>query len=134
MDIFTDDPDHRDLRVPVTIVKRACQRITAMPNEVTLTAPPGQPIASRIVLIRDTKDKAVVVERVVADDAAIVCTWGTGTEQPGHRQGSGGAQARINQQATERPARPPQQARSVRAVCSRHRVAGRRALIDLEPE
>ena len=76
--IFTNDPSYSELRVSVTIVKRARPRIVATPSELTLTAPPGQPVPSRIVLIRDSKDEPVIVERVVADDPAIICKWAQG--------------------------------------------------------
>jgi hypothetical protein len=46
---------------------------------VTLQAPAGQAVPSRMVLIRDQNDEPVVVERVVADDPAIRCTWAQGS-------------------------------------------------------
>ena len=73
LSILTDDPDYRDLKVPITIVKRSRQRVTATPQEVTLTAAPGQPLPSRIVLLRDRDDQPVIVERITADDPAVVC-------------------------------------------------------------
>jgi hypothetical protein len=78
LQILTDDPGYRDLRVPVTVVKRARQRLAATPGEVTLTAPPGQPAPSRIVLIRDNDDQGVVIDKVEADDPAVTCQWAQG--------------------------------------------------------
>lgn len=76
--IDTDDPSYRELKLQVIIIKRSRQRVQAAPHQVALTAAPGQPIPSRIVLIRDGDDQGVVVEKVVADDAAVVCTWAQG--------------------------------------------------------
>jgi hypothetical protein len=76
--IYTDDPAYRDLKVPVTIVKRLRQRLAATPSVVRLAAPAGQPIPSCIVLIRDNDNEGVVVDKIVADDPAISCQWAQG--------------------------------------------------------
>src|SRR5262249_10585455 len=76
--IYSDDPDYRELKVPVTVVKRSRQRLAATPGEVRLTAPAGQPIPSRIVLVRDEKGQPVVIEKIEAEDPAVVCTWAQG--------------------------------------------------------
>jgi hypothetical protein len=73
--ILTDDALYRDLTVPVTVVKRPRQRVIAGPASVSLSAPPGQPLPSRLVQLRTGGEEAVVVERVESDDAAVACTW-----------------------------------------------------------
>jgi hypothetical protein len=78
VEIFTDDPLYRDLKVPVRIVKRCRQRFTAMPAEVSLTAPRGQPIPSKIVLIRGSEDGSIEIERLTPSNPAIGCTWAHG--------------------------------------------------------
>lgn len=78
LDILTDDPAYQDLRVPVTVVKRARQRCTARPGAVTLKAVPGQAVLSRIVLLQDANDEAVEIERVTADEPALGCQWARG--------------------------------------------------------
>jgi hypothetical protein len=78
LSIYTDDPAYRELRVMVTILKRSRQRLAATPREVTLTAPPGQPIPSRIVLIRDADNQAVFIGDIFCDDPAITCKWAPG--------------------------------------------------------
>jgi hypothetical protein len=75
MFLYTDDLAYRELKVPVTIVKRPKQAVSALPAQVDLAAAPGQPIPSRIVLIRGADDQGVQVERVTADDPAIHCQW-----------------------------------------------------------
>jgi hypothetical protein len=76
--IYTDDLGYRELKVPVTVVKRSRQRVTAAPGEVRLVAPAGQAIPSRIVLLRDREGQPVVIEKIDAEDPAVVCTWASG--------------------------------------------------------
>jgi hypothetical protein len=76
--IFTDDPDYRELRVPVTLIKRAAQQLSATPAELTLSAPSGQPIPSQRVLIRDRDGRPVEIERVEAGDPALQVQWADG--------------------------------------------------------
>jgi len=78
LNIYTDDPLYRHLKVPVTITKRPRQRLAALPNAVTMIAPRGQTIPSKIVLIRDAENAAVEIERLMPSDSAIVCTWAPG--------------------------------------------------------
>lgn len=78
--LFTDDPAYAELKVNVTITRRAKQRISATPAEVALSAPAGQPLPSRIVLIRDSANQKVVVDKVTSDNPAVVCRWAEGPE------------------------------------------------------
>jgi hypothetical protein len=75
--ILTDDETYRELTVPVTVVKRPKQHVSASPPTVSLTAD-GQAVPSRIVLLRPVGAGAVAVERVEADDPAVTCTWAKG--------------------------------------------------------
>jgi hypothetical protein len=76
--LYTDDPAYPELKVTATITKRARQRLSAAPAEVTLSAAPGQPLPSRIVLLRDVQDQAVVVEQITCDDPVLTCRWAKG--------------------------------------------------------
>jgi hypothetical protein len=78
LEIQTDDAKYPQLHVPLTIVKRNPERITGTPDEVDLAAPEGQPIPSRIVLIRDAAASLVKIEEVHSDDPALTCTWADG--------------------------------------------------------
>jgi len=80
LSIFTDDPIYPELRVPVTVVKRSRQSVSAAPATVDLVIPRGQPAPSRIVLLRAEGDEEVEVERVEADAPALRCRW---TKGPG---------------------------------------------------
>jgi hypothetical protein len=76
--ICTSDATYAELHVPVTIVKQPRQRLTAAPNPVAFLAARGQPIPSRIVVVRDRAEEPVVLERVVPDDPALECRWAPG--------------------------------------------------------
>ena len=76
--IYTGDPEYRALTVPVTIVKRSRERLSAAPREVTLTAAAGQSLPARIVQVRDPQDRPVVIDSVTADDPAVTCRWASG--------------------------------------------------------
>ncbi|HKI36015.1 MAG TPA: DUF1573 domain-containing protein [Gemmataceae bacterium] len=78
--ILTDDAVYRELTVPLTVVKRPKQKVAASPGAVSLAAARGQPVPSRIVLLRPAGEEAVAVESVEADDPAVVCTWAAGPE------------------------------------------------------
>lgn len=78
--ILTNDSSYRELRVPVTIVKRPRQGLTVHPAEVSLSAPAGQPVPSRLLLVRDRDNRDVVIEEVSADHPAVSCRW---VERPG---------------------------------------------------
>jgi hypothetical protein len=78
--LLTDDPDYRELTVPVVVVKRPRRGVTASPAAVSLAAARGQAVPSRIVLLRPAGSGAVAVERVEGDDPAVVCTWAAGPD------------------------------------------------------
>jgi hypothetical protein len=78
--IYTDDPGYRELRVPITIMKRQPQRLAALPNQVTWTAAPDSPLPAQLVRVRDRDNQAVLIDRIVADNPAITCRWAPGPE------------------------------------------------------
>ncbi len=75
--LYTNDPSYREIKVPVTIVKRARPRLSATPSRVDLTTGPRSSQV-RFILIRDRENKDVEVETVMADDPAISCQWAKG--------------------------------------------------------
>lgn len=78
LSIFTDDPDYRELRVPVTLIQRGTQALSATPAELRLTAAAGEPIPSQRVLIRARAQRPVSIERVEADNPAVQVQWAQG--------------------------------------------------------
>jgi hypothetical protein len=73
--IYTNDPRYRDIRVPVTVMKHAQQRVVATPSQVELIAPAGQPVPSRIVLVRDNQEQNIHIEQILANDPTVRCQW-----------------------------------------------------------
>jgi len=76
--IRTSDPLYRDLRVPVTIVKRSRQQVSALPAEIHLAGQHTEPLPSQRVLLSAAEDEEVVVERIETDDPALKCQWAQG--------------------------------------------------------
>jgi hypothetical protein len=81
--IYTDDPKYRELKVAVTAVRRGRQRYSAFPPEVNLLAATGETTVQRMVTIRDQQGQPVVIEKVTADDAAVICDWSKGPNSVG---------------------------------------------------
>jgi hypothetical protein len=80
--LLTNDPAYPELKVPLTVTKRARAGVRATPEAVTLSAAGAGPLPSRIVLLDSADGRPVVVERVEADDPAVQCRWAAG---PGPR-------------------------------------------------
>ena len=78
--MLTDDPQYRELTMPVTVVKRPKQAVDRLAGVGVAGRAGGRPVPSRIVLLRPAGDEPVVVERVEADHPAVVCTWAAGPD------------------------------------------------------
>jgi hypothetical protein len=76
--ITTNDPAYRDLKVPVTVIKRLRQRVAALPNQVAWGGSMGAALPAQIVRLRDQGNEPVIVEHVVSDDPALACSWAAG--------------------------------------------------------
>jgi hypothetical protein len=70
--LTTDDPLYPQIRVPVTVVTPARQRVTASPSSVVMSAG-----GSVLVQLRDRDGQPVVVERVEAP-ASLAARWAAG--------------------------------------------------------
>jgi hypothetical protein len=73
--LYSDDPEYRELEVPITVVKRPRQHVSAAPRQVTLEGERGRPWQSRVVRLSAADGAEVEVERAEADDPAVHCTW-----------------------------------------------------------
>ena len=80
--IFSSDPEYREIRIPITIVKRPRQTVSASPDSLAVSTAAGEAIPSRVVMLRSTDDQDVIVDRVDCDSPAVSCKSTTG---PGHR-------------------------------------------------
>lgn len=73
LNIYTDDANYRYLQVPITLSKVSRVAVSATPERIELIGG-----GSQLVRLRATGDKAVRVEKVDADHAALKCTWAVG--------------------------------------------------------
>ncbi len=77
--IDTDDPEYRELRVPLRVLKKApSDGVQAAPANVTLRFAKDQPTATSLVKLRDAKDGEVTIEKAEADHAAVSCKFAAG--------------------------------------------------------
>jgi hypothetical protein len=74
--LYTDDPDYREIKIPVNVTKKSAQRVTATPTEVRFLAD-SKP-NNALVLLRDRDGQAVEIERADSDNSAIRCRWAEG--------------------------------------------------------
>ncbi len=76
LDIYTSDPNHRHLQIPLSL--------TATPKVALVRAVPAQVqldtnvADSQIVRLRGTNDRTVRIEKASADHPALRCTWAAG--------------------------------------------------------
>jgi uncharacterized protein DUF1573 len=73
--LYTSDPEYRELRVPVSVVKHSRQRVTATPERVAIAVQGSQGTPSQVVLIRDADDQLIEIDNVVANHPAVQCRW-----------------------------------------------------------
>lgn len=71
--IETDDPDYRQMQIPITLTRAERAEVRATPERVVVTG-----AGSQLVRLRSTVDKVVRIERADCDDSAIRCTWAAG--------------------------------------------------------
>jgi hypothetical protein len=77
--IDTDDPEYRELRIPVRVIKKAAATgVQAAPGSVTLRFAKEQTSASSLLRLKDADDRQVVVEKAESDHPAIACKWAPG--------------------------------------------------------
>jgi hypothetical protein len=78
--LHTDDPQHRELRIPISVVRRGgtAQRIQALPEQLDLVVSANQPKVKRIVTLRDRQGGSLAIEYVLTSDDALSCRLTTG--------------------------------------------------------
>jgi hypothetical protein len=76
--LTTDDPDYRELRVPLQAVRKAPGQVAVTPEQLDLRLAKGQTTASGLVRLRDPDDQPIAVERVEADHPALRTKWAAG--------------------------------------------------------
>ena len=78
LSIFTNDPDYRELRVPVTLIKRSSQEIHVSPRELSIQSAAGQPIPSQRLLVRRRDGLPVQIDKVETSDSLLQVRWAQG--------------------------------------------------------
>jgi Protein of unknown function (DUF1573) len=77
--IDTDDPEFKELRIPLRIVKKApASGVQSVPGSVTLRFAKDQPTATSLVRLKDADDGAVAIDKAESDHPAIACKWAPG--------------------------------------------------------
>jgi uncharacterized protein DUF1573 len=77
--VDTDDPDYKELRIPLRVVKKAAAAgVRAVPASASLRFARDQARASVLLRLRDAGDREVIVERAEADHPAVTCKWAAG--------------------------------------------------------
>lgn len=78
LSLYTNDPFYREIKVPVSIVKRSRQRISASPGRVEWTAGVGSSLPAKMVLLSDRDNQEINVQAVTSDSPAVSCQWAKG--------------------------------------------------------
>ena len=73
--LYTADDRYKHLQVPFTLVKTTPGQVTALPREVDISGPAGQPLPSRMVILRSPAHEKIEVADAKADDPAILLRW-----------------------------------------------------------
>jgi hypothetical protein len=74
----TDDPEYRELRVPLMVTRKSPGQIVCAPEQIDLRLAKGQNAASGLVRLRDPDDKPVVIEKIESDHPDIRTKWAAG--------------------------------------------------------
>lgn len=82
LDIITEDLSYAHLEVPITILKRVPQRVTATPCEATMVLQDGATTASRLILLSAGEGQSLEIDRIESDRDAITTRFAKG---PGER-------------------------------------------------
>jgi hypothetical protein len=69
--VFSNDPDYREMRISITAVRTDKKRFIVSPGQMTLEFEPGKSASSPIVLIRDSEGQPVEIDQVEAEDPAL---------------------------------------------------------------
>lgn len=76
--LISEDSCYREFRIPLTIVRKAPDQISATPEQIALRLADGQTSASGLIRLRDPEDKTIVVEKMEADHPALRMKWAAG--------------------------------------------------------
>ena len=69
--LTTDDPEYRDLRLPISVMKKAPGQVDASPEQIDLRLAKGQSVASGLVRLRNPDDQRMIVDHIEGDHPAL---------------------------------------------------------------
>jgi hypothetical protein len=76
--LITDDPEYRELTVPIVVSRKTPGQAIASPEQIDLRLARGQTTASGLVRLRDPDDRPVIVDRIESDQSIVRCKWAAG--------------------------------------------------------
>jgi uncharacterized protein DUF1573 len=79
--ILSNDPDYREMRIPITVVRTDKKRFEVAPGQLTLDFKAGNQETNATVLIRDYESQSVEIEQVECEDPALSAQPTTGVRQ-----------------------------------------------------
>ncbi len=79
LQILSDDPDYREMRISITAVRTDKKRFEVAPGQLTLEANSTSSNASATALIRDYEGQPIEIEQVEAEDPALAATFAPGS-------------------------------------------------------
>ncbi len=77
--LYTDDAAYPELRLPVRVLKRGANGVTATPDAVALRFAQEQDEVSALVQLRATDSKAIQVVNAESDDPSVKVKWSPGS-------------------------------------------------------
>jgi hypothetical protein len=69
--LTSDDPDYPEIRIPIQIVKKSPQQVSASPEELLLRLSSTQSTASGIIRLRDNQERQIEIDRVEVDNPSL---------------------------------------------------------------
>ena len=73
LSIYTDDPNYRQLQVPMMLIRANRAKVSATPDKVEIIG-----AGSQLVRLRAAGDKTVRIQKAEADQPLVHCTWAMG--------------------------------------------------------
>jgi hypothetical protein len=73
LNIYTNDPNYRQLQVPITLSQANRAKVSATPDKVEIIG-----AGSQLVRLRAAGDKTVRIQKAEADQPLVHCTWAMG--------------------------------------------------------
>ena len=80
LDLYTTDPKYGHLQAPFVLVKKSADQVSFSPREVEISALPGQPLPSKVIVLRTSSPTKIQIDSIAVDDPAILARWAVNDE------------------------------------------------------